>query len=528
VISANPGQQVTFTVEAEDGDTAEDVDLNAVGVPGGATLTPSLPTSGNPVSSTFDWTPTAGDLGQHVVTFTATDTCGAQALCSITIDVSQEDCTDGVDNDDDNLVDCQDPDCAGATCNDGNLCTTGDVCQNLECVGTPVVCPQPDPPCEGGEVCNPGTGLCQPQPDAPLSTPCEADQNLCTADHCNGNGQCVFQSSVSCPGPTGPCDGGTVCNPGTGACDPQPDAPLSTPCELDQNLCTTEHCNGQGACVFLGNVTCNDNNVCTTDACNPQTGLCEFTGPTTCCGDGILNGGEQCDPPQDQACPGQCSSSCLCPVLDHFLCYRTSGRQEFSVNLSDQFDTGTYQTFHKTVVALCTPGNKNGEGLADPATHLKGYRLRGPHAPRTSVRIDNQLGRIFVDTIRTNRLMVPTAKSVPPAPPPGPPSPSSLVDHFRCLTVRTTAGRPHFVPVTVAVADQFGTRQVTLVRPVRLCIPTDKNGEGIENPATHLMCYKAKGAPKTPKTLVHTNNQLGPEDNTIRGEAEFCVPSLKS
>jgi len=55
-------------------------------------MTPLLPTSGNPVSSTFSWTPTAADAGTYVITFTATDNSGAQAglqtLCPISLAVS--------------------------------------------------------------------------------------------------------------------------------------------------------------------------------------------------------------------------------------------------------------------------------------------------------------------------------------------------------------------------------------------------------------------------------------------------------
>src|SRR5438034_6312648 len=54
-------------------------------------MTPQLPTSGNPVSSLFAWTPTAADAGTYVITFTATDNSGEQAglqtLCSMTIRV---------------------------------------------------------------------------------------------------------------------------------------------------------------------------------------------------------------------------------------------------------------------------------------------------------------------------------------------------------------------------------------------------------------------------------------------------------
>jgi hypothetical protein len=187
-------------------------------------------------------------------------------------------------------------------CNGAGVCVTFD---NVDC--------QPaNPPCEGGEVCNPATGLCQAQPDAVLSTPCEADGNLCTNDHCNGLGSCVFLSNKTCAPAIPPCEGGESCNPGTGLCVPNADAPYSTLCELDSDLCTNDHCNGVGQCVFLNNKTCQaanppcesgevcvagictpladavlstpceaDADLCTTDHCN-GTGLCVFLSNVTC------------------------------------------------------------------------------------------------------------------------------------------------------------------------------------------------------------------------------------------------------
>src|SRR5205814_4882699 len=39
------------------------------------------------VSSTFDWTPGAADVGLHTVTFTVTDNCGATNGCALRTDV---------------------------------------------------------------------------------------------------------------------------------------------------------------------------------------------------------------------------------------------------------------------------------------------------------------------------------------------------------------------------------------------------------------------------------------------------------
>jgi hypothetical protein len=83
-----PGSTISFIVNATDANATDQVILNAAGVPGTATLTPSLPTTGNPVSTNFTWTPSVSDVGSHIVTFTATDLFQQQALCSITINIT--------------------------------------------------------------------------------------------------------------------------------------------------------------------------------------------------------------------------------------------------------------------------------------------------------------------------------------------------------------------------------------------------------------------------------------------------------
>src|SRR5205823_2699917 len=60
-------------VSASDLDPGQTVQLNVVGLPLGATMTPGVPLSGNPVSSTFSWTPTLSQLGTTTVVFTARD-----------------------------------------------------------------------------------------------------------------------------------------------------------------------------------------------------------------------------------------------------------------------------------------------------------------------------------------------------------------------------------------------------------------------------------------------------------------------
>jgi hypothetical protein len=84
------GATLTFQVVASDVDPGDTVTLTAAGVPAAATFTPALPVTGNPVSSTFQWTPAIADVGIHVIVVTATDFGGLASQCRITIDVRSE------------------------------------------------------------------------------------------------------------------------------------------------------------------------------------------------------------------------------------------------------------------------------------------------------------------------------------------------------------------------------------------------------------------------------------------------------
>ncbi|GAB3729089.1 hypothetical protein GCM10027594_11180 [Hymenobacter agri] len=88
VYQVSPGTPVTFSVRATDSDAGDIVRLQALGIPPGAVMAPALPTTGNPVNSTFTWTPTMSTLGTSVVNFVAQDLLGVQSSTSVTIQVS--------------------------------------------------------------------------------------------------------------------------------------------------------------------------------------------------------------------------------------------------------------------------------------------------------------------------------------------------------------------------------------------------------------------------------------------------------
>ena len=87
-IDVHTGDVVNFTIEAKDNDAGDDVTLSAVNLPSGASTTPMLPASGNPVSSVFNWTTGAGDVGTYTVQYKATDSSGNFVTTNVIISVS--------------------------------------------------------------------------------------------------------------------------------------------------------------------------------------------------------------------------------------------------------------------------------------------------------------------------------------------------------------------------------------------------------------------------------------------------------
>ena len=151
---------------------------------------------------------------------------------------------------------------------DGDLCSNEHCDGAGECVLESVVQCGPGTNCFSEE-CNPNSGVCD-QINEPVSTACERDGDLCTNEHCDGLGACVVESVVQC-GPGTNCFS-EECNPNSGVCD-QINEPVSTACERDGDLCTNEHCDGEGACVVESEVECTTG-ACFTEECDSNTGEC--------------------------------------------------------------------------------------------------------------------------------------------------------------------------------------------------------------------------------------------------------------
>jgi MYXO-CTERM domain-containing protein len=201
---------------------------------------------------------------------------------------------------DDSDDDCRNPDtCDGAgACqsndeSDGTACTddgvecTSDLCQSGACEHAALAdgetCTDDGNECTD-DVC--ASGACT-HPNAADGTACTADGNECTDDVC-ATGACSHPSSsagTAC-GDTAntDCSDPDTCN-GSGACQPN-HAPDGTACTDNGAFCDGDEACGGGACDSAGNPCDPDNETCddTADECvRPP------------CGDGVVEGAEECD-----------------------------------------------------------------------------------------------------------------------------------------------------------------------------------------------------------------------------------------
>jgi hypothetical protein len=217
---------------------------------------------------------------------------------------------------------------------------------------------------------------------------------------------------------------------------------------------------------------------------------------------------------------------CECPPgpLDSYLCYKTSVAREISPTLSDAFDSGVYEG--TKMKQFCIPADRDSIGVTDEVTSLSVMGIKGPHAKQSAVRVLVGTDEFFFDTKKASTLMVPATRSYTAAPPAL--NPGNDVDHYRCLKVahsKDTARLPK--GTTVDVDDDLGLRGVELKKPSSLCVPTDKNGEGIKRPEDHLLCYKAKPLIKHTRDNVRVLDQFSQTVASFKGEAELCVPALR-
>jgi hypothetical protein len=125
----------------------------------------------------------------------------------------------------------------------------------------------------------------------------------------------------------------------------------------------------------------------------------------------VCTGGELCT-------GGVCSGGTGLCDLDHYKCYqgRDLKNPKFikqTVNTTDQINTEPVEA--KKLKFVCTPVDKNGEGINNPNAHLACYQLKATTlSPRPSVEVSTQFQTSQFQLKKGKLLCLPATKSIVP------------------------------------------------------------------------------------------------------------------
>jgi hypothetical protein len=104
-------------------------------------------------------------------------------------------------------------------------------------------------------------------------------------------------------------------------------------------------------------------------------------------------------------------------------------------------------------------------------------------------------------------------------------------NHLECYSIKPAAGQ-RFEQRTVDVETQFGVHTAVVVKkPIRLCLPADKTGPGVDPlPPTavpHFLCYKVKIRYRV-KNDVRLTDQFGTIRERTSRPKFLCTPAVKT
>ena len=217
-------------------------------------------------------------------------------------------------------------------------------------------------------------------------------------------------------------------------------------------------------------------------------------------------------------------------ALDHFKVYEVEKIPvAFKVQLSDQLNLPLHDGRLEALAMFANPTRKQHGGtqvgIRNKHAHFDWYVLDQPQAePRRTVRFRNQFGQHSVDIQTPRFLLVPAQKSSDA----GSKFPRRL-DHYKCYEVIALNTVPALPVVTLR--DQFGSPPAVQVgKPRYLCTPVRKVREGhlpvgVHNAKDHLAVYDLPPQPQT--VAIKTRDQFGNRELKVIRSVLLAVPTEK-
>jgi hypothetical protein len=225
------------------------------------------------------------------------------------------------------------------------------------------------------------------------------------------------------------------------------------------------------------------------------------------------------------------------PPLDHFVRYKSSEAVGFPrfTSISHVAAVDVFGDWHyelKKPVDIANPASVDASDPTAPShpEHLESYQVKrisgtAKFAKVYAQKVLDGYGELTIDIIKPDRLMVPSAADGTTAP--GAPS-SPTNDHLTCYKIKVSGGTAKFTPVLDAVVeDVLGTLSINLLKPAKLCVPTNVDGAapGAEGHADSLTCYKAKAVSPFAGARLYTGNHFSSDALDLRKVMEVCLPS---
>jgi hypothetical protein len=212
---------------------------------------------------------------------------------------------------------------------------------------------------------------------------------------------------------------------------------------------------------------------------------------------------------------------------DPFKCYRARTAagtvyNRASVALTDEL--GSTMSIARRPDAVCNAAAVEAQVRMDPTARLACYRIKAaagePRFTARDVMVSNRFGDAPLTLFKAWSVCVASVNDGVSAAQP--------LDHFKCYRARTPVGASRFTRRTVSVVDDFETKSTVVRKPHSLCLPVDKNGEGIVDRSDRLACYQIKDAPQQPRFTARTvgvANSIGNHTVAATKTTTLCVPS---